>query len=207
MSVASSSVDRARLTQLMEREQRSFVSRHPRSAALHERAKGSLAGRRADELDGQVGGRLPALRGRGARGALHGRRRARVRRLLPGRHRGDGGPRARRHDPRGPGPAVAGHHPHAADGGRDRRRRRAAPPVRPSLVAVHHHRDRCQPLLAEARPPHHRPAVRGRPRPLLSRLGGRDVCDAGPGRTGRRQSRQHRAACRSGTDDPGRRVQ
>ena len=42
MSVAPSSVDRARLTQLMEREQRSFVTRHPRSAALHERAKSSL---------------------------------------------------------------------------------------------------------------------------------------------------------------------
>jgi glutamate-1-semialdehyde aminotransferase len=42
MPVAPSSVDRARLTQLMDREQRSFVSRHPRSAELHERAKGSL---------------------------------------------------------------------------------------------------------------------------------------------------------------------
>ncbi|MDQ6793419.1 MAG: transaminase [Chloroflexota bacterium] len=42
MSVAPSTVDRARLTQLMDREQRSFVGRHPRSAELFERAKGSL---------------------------------------------------------------------------------------------------------------------------------------------------------------------
>jgi glutamate-1-semialdehyde aminotransferase len=42
MSVAPSTVDRARLTQLMDREQRSFVGHHPRSAELFERAKGSL---------------------------------------------------------------------------------------------------------------------------------------------------------------------
>jgi glutamate-1-semialdehyde 2,1-aminomutase len=35
-------LDRSRLATLMEREQRDFVARHPRSAALHERARGSL---------------------------------------------------------------------------------------------------------------------------------------------------------------------
>jgi glutamate-1-semialdehyde 2,1-aminomutase len=35
-------LDRALLAQLMEREQRDFVSRHPRSQSLHERARGSL---------------------------------------------------------------------------------------------------------------------------------------------------------------------
>jgi glutamate-1-semialdehyde 2,1-aminomutase len=35
-------LDRSRLEALMEREQRDFVARHPRSAALHKRARGSL---------------------------------------------------------------------------------------------------------------------------------------------------------------------
>jgi glutamate-1-semialdehyde 2,1-aminomutase len=38
----TSSVDRARLADLMTREAADFVARHPRSAALHERAKSSL---------------------------------------------------------------------------------------------------------------------------------------------------------------------
>ncbi|HEY0443218.1 MAG TPA: transaminase [Candidatus Limnocylindrales bacterium] len=38
----TSTVDRARLADLMAREAADFVARHPRSAALHERAKGSL---------------------------------------------------------------------------------------------------------------------------------------------------------------------
>jgi len=40
--VTAATLDRARLERLMAREQRTFVDDHPRSAALYERAKGSL---------------------------------------------------------------------------------------------------------------------------------------------------------------------
>jgi len=42
MPVAHPTVDRARLASLMAPEQADFVARHPRSAQLHERARGSL---------------------------------------------------------------------------------------------------------------------------------------------------------------------
>jgi glutamate-1-semialdehyde aminotransferase len=41
-AVRTVAVDRTRLASLMEREQRDFIRRHPRSRALHERARGSL---------------------------------------------------------------------------------------------------------------------------------------------------------------------
>ena len=50
------------------------------------------ARRRADELDDEVGGRIPAVLRRGAGRPRHRRRRQRVRRLLPWRHGCDGRP-------------------------------------------------------------------------------------------------------------------
>ena len=60
-------------------------STHARRAASA--GHGFAARRRPDELDGQVGGRLPALRRVGLRRPLPLRRRPRLRRLLPRRHR------------------------------------------------------------------------------------------------------------------------
>ena len=85
--------DRDRLARLMADEMTTFATAHPRSAALHERARALAPRGRAHALDGQVGGPVPALRrvGRGRPFPL--RRRPRLRRLLPRRHRRDGRPR------------------------------------------------------------------------------------------------------------------
>ncbi len=85
------SIDRARLARLLDDERRRFLETHPRSEELFCGAR-EPARRRAHELDGQVGRRLPALRPRGRRRPLHRRRRPRLHRLLPGRHRRHGRP-------------------------------------------------------------------------------------------------------------------
>ena len=108
-SAGVTTAQRAQLAALIERER--DVLRASESAL----ARAALAGareparRRPDVVDGDVGGRLPALPG--ARPRRHDRRRGRprVRRLLPRRHRRDGRPLA--------GADDAGH----------RRRSRASP--------------------------------------------------------------------------------
>ena len=83
------------------------------------------ARRRADELDGQVAGGVPGLRRGGVRCALPRRRRPRLRRPLPGRHRSHD--RALTGTDRRDGARAGrpGHHRDAADRGRRRRRRGA----------------------------------------------------------------------------------
>ena len=119
-------LDRSRLDRLMTDELAAFERANPRSRDLFERAKGSL-------LDGvpmnwmvKWAGRVPAVRGVGVRGAVHRRRRPRVRGLLPGRHRRDGRPRPRGHAARRRAPAAPRNHPHAPDRGRHRRRARSS---------------------------------------------------------------------------------
>ncbi len=95
-----STVDRARLASLMEAETTDFVARHPKSQALHERATKSL-------LDGvpmnwmvKWAGPFPLYVDEASGRAVLLRRRPRLRRLLPRRHRRDGRPRpARRRSP------------------------------------------------------------------------------------------------------------
>ena len=112
-----------------------FRDEHPRSLEFHER-RSSLAARRADELDGAVGRRFPLFLEEAIGRAGRRRRRARVRRPLPRRHRRDGGPRARA-DRRGGERAGRARPDHdAADRGRDRGRRRARTALRPPVLAV-----------------------------------------------------------------------
>ena len=197
-------LDRSRLERLMADEMAAFERANPRSRELFERAKGSL-------LDGvpmnwmiKWAGPVPAVRGRGVRRALHGRRRPRVRGLLPRRHRGDGRPRPGGHDPRRRAPAPPRHHAHAPDRGRDHRRRRAPAPVRAALLAVHAHGDGREPVRHPARPPHHRPVEDPRPQPLLPRVRGRDVRGHRARRRGGRAAREHRQAGAARGDHPGR---
>ena len=118
-------IDRARLGRLMDRELATFAADNPVRSLLHERASDSL-------LDGvpmnwmvQLGRRLSAVRRDGDRGAFPGRRRPRLHRLLPRRHRCDGRSLACPDGRRGRAPAAARDHPDAADRGRDRRRARS----------------------------------------------------------------------------------
>ena len=108
--MTESTVDRGRLASLMERERGRFVDDHPRSAELFERGKGSLPRRRADAVDDRVGRAVSRVRRRGRGRAVHRRRRPRLRRLLPGRHRRDDRARAeggdRRPSPRRPAKGI-----------------------------------------------------------------------------------------------------
>jgi hypothetical protein len=56
-------LDRARMKALMQREQEQFVAARPRSQALFERARRSLLGGGAHELDGEMAGKLSRVRG------------------------------------------------------------------------------------------------------------------------------------------------
>ena len=108
----------ARLTldELIAREREAVRAPEP---ALARAARGGAReppGRRADVLDDDVAGRLPALPGARVRRDDRGRRRSRVRRLLPRRHRRDGGPLARADDARDQ--RHRGHHHDAAHRGR-----------------------------------------------------------------------------------------
>ena len=187
-------LDRLRLERLMAAETAAFERANPRSRALFERAKGSL-------LDGvpmnwmiRWAGPFPLFVDEADGRPVPRRRRPRVRRLLPRRHRGDGRPRAFADDRRRRAPAPPRDHPHAAHRGRDRRRRRAPPPVRAPVLAVHAHGDRRQPVRDPARPPHHRPVEDPRPQPQLPRLGRRDVRLDRARRRRRRPARQPRRA-------------
>ena len=106
-----------------------------------------------------MAGVVPALRRVGRWRPVHRRRRPRLRRPLPGRHRLDdrplpaggrgGGARAHR----------ARHHHDAPLDRRDLGRRRAQPSLRPPPLADGDDRHRRQPLRAALRPPPHRSAA------------------------------------------------
>ena len=129
--------------------------------------------RRADAVDDAVGGRLPRGRGRGVREprALRGRRR--VRRSLPGRHGGDGGPFPAAGARRAAG--AARDHDDAADRGRGLGGRGTRAPLRAAALAVHADRHRRQPDGAAGRADAHRAPARAGLLLLLPRLGGRGV--------------------------------
>ena len=106
---AHSTVDRDRLTRLLEVERARFRDDHPRSLALLRARRSLPPRRRPDELDGQVGVAVPAVRRGGVGRALPLRRRPRVHRLLPRRHRRDGRPRpVRRRSPPSSARCAAG---------------------------------------------------------------------------------------------------
>ena len=160
--------------------------------------------RRADAVDGQVGGRLSALLRRGARRPHRRRRRPRVRRLRARRHRLDAGTlagadRARRR----PAHRRARRRDHDdADRGLDLGGRRAAPALRAALLAVRADGHRRQPLRAAHRAPDPAPAQGARLQLVLPRLGRRDRCRDRRRRRDGAQARQRRAAGRSGARRP-----
>ena len=202
-----SRLDRDRLARLMAGEMARFAEEHPRSATLHARARGSL-------LEGvpmpwmvKWAGPFP-LYVESAEGAhFQLRRRPRLRRLLPRRHRRHGRPRAGPDDRGRRAPDPPRHHPHAPDRRRGLGRRGADPAVRRRFVAVRPLGQRCQPLGPAPRTPHHRPVQGRRPRPLLPRVGRRGDRDAGARRRRRPGPRLGRSPGRRRPDDPRRRVQ
>ena len=119
-------------------------------------------------------------------------------------HGRDGRPWPRPDGRRRRAPAAPRHHPHAPDGGRRLGRRGADPPVRAPLWQFTITATDANRFVASARP--RSPAAEGRrPRPLLPRLGRRDVRDARRRRARRRRSAARRPAGRPRRDDPGRR--
>ena len=74
----SATLDRERLAAVHRAERERFAAEHPRSRELFERGQGSLARRRADELDDPVGRRLPGVRARPHGRELRRRRRPRA---------------------------------------------------------------------------------------------------------------------------------
>ena len=101
------------------------VGRAPRSGA---RPRSSMACRCPGWSSGPGRSRRTSSPPAGAHVTL--RRRPRLRRPVPRRHRGDGRPRSGSDDRRGRTPAASRHHPHAPDRGRRLGRRGADPPVR-----------------------------------------------------------------------------
>ena len=180
----------------MGRELAAFAERHPRSRALHERARTVAPRRRPDELDGQVGG--------AASRSSSTRPRAPTSRTSTGHEYvdfclGDTGAMAG-HGPEATVRAVERQlrprdHPHAPDRGRDRRGRRAPPPVRRSATGS-------SPSPRPTRtgsPSASRREITGptegrRPRPQLPRLRGRDVRVAHARRASRGPARERRPA-------------
>ena len=111
------------------------------------------ARRRADELDDALGEPLPAVRREGVGGAVHLRRRPRLRRLLPRRYRRDGRPRAGGGDRGDRRAGGARHHHDAADRGLAVGRRGAVASLRPAVLAGRAYGDRRQPQRAAYRAP------------------------------------------------------
>ena len=107
------------------------LRRAPRRGA---RPRSSTACRCPGWSSGRGRSRPTSSRPTGAHFTL--RRRPRLRRPLPRRHRGDGRPRPGADDRRRRAPAAPRHHPHAPDRGRGVGRRGADPPVRRRVVAV-----------------------------------------------------------------------
>ena len=126
-------IDRTRLAELRRTEERRFVELHPRSAELAGQAGGSLLAGVPMPWMTRWPGRVPGLLRVRLRCTVGRRGRTGVRRPLPRRHRRDDGtctPPGRRS---GGSAGDAGHHDHAAVGGRCLGRRRARPPVRRTI--------------------------------------------------------------------------
>ena len=179
MSGGRTVIDRARLASLDRARARALPRAH---AALARARRGGADGadlRRADALDGQVGGRLSALLRRGARRPHRRRRRHEYVDFalgdtgsMPGHSpeptRARGRPahrRARRRDD------------DDAHRGLDLGRRRAAPALRPAVLAVRAHRDGRESLRPAHRAPDPAPAPGARLQLVLPRLGRRDGRD------------------------------
>ncbi len=203
----AASLDRDRLARLMADEMRRFSDDHPRSAALHERARTTLlegvpmpwmvkwASPFPPYVEAAAGAHFSCVDGHdyvdfclGDTGAMAGH-----------------GPAA--DDGRGRAPDAPWDHPHAADRGRDLGRRGTDPSVRGRVVAVRAVGQRRQPLGAPARSPPDRAVEDRRPRPLLPRVGRRGDRPARGRWLGRAGPRLGRSTGRRGRDDPGRRVQ
>ena len=192
----------------MAEESARFAREHPRSAELQTRALESL-------LEGvpmpwmvKWAGPFPPYVESASGASLPLRRRPRLRRLLPRRHRRDGRSRTRADDRRRRATAPPRHHPHAPDRGCRLGRRGADPSVRRAARGS----SRCPPrdanrLVAPPGPPHHRPVQGRRPRPLLPRLGRRGDRHARRSWRGRAGPRLGRAPGRRRADHAGRRVQ
>ena len=190
---AVTTIDRARLSELMERERACSGSAIRRSRALFEAGRGSLLWGVPMNWMVRWPGDHPVYVAE-----AHGARFTDV----DGNDfvdfcLGDTG-------------GMAGHAPEAAvqeiarqagrgitqmlpDGGRGVGERRARPPVRRSLLVVHAHGHGCEPVRDPMGASHHRPPEDPRPQPLLSRHRRRDVRGAGstrarsidqPGNTG-----------------------
>ena len=204
----TATIDRERLAALKAREDADFVARHPRSRELFERAQAHM-------LDGvpmnwmtRWSSPFPPYVARGARRPLHLRRRARVRRLLPRRHRRHDRPLARRArsrpSPRRPARGITTMLPTEDSlwvAGE------LAAPLRPAVLAARAHGDRRQPLRRAPRAARHRAAEDPRLQLLLPRLGRRDDHHhqrrrrRAPSRatSGRRSTRPSRPRSSSGT--------
>ena len=155
-------------------------------------------------------GGFPVFVGEARGRALHRRRRPRLRRPLPRRHRRDDRPRAARRRSR----AIAEQAPRGItmmlpDRGRAVGRRGAAAPLRPAVVAVRADRHRRQPLRDPARPR----TITGRPKVLVFNWcyhGTVDETFATLDADGRRRRARRATSARRSTrsrDDARRRVQ
>ncbi len=153
-----------------------------------------------------MAGCVPGVLRVGLGGRGHRRRRQRVRRPLPRRHRGDDRSLAAAHRRRGPGPRRQGNHRDAPDARRRRGRRGDAAALRPARLAVHALGDRREPVRGADRPPDHRSAEDPRPQPLLPRQRRRDRDHAGR-RPGGSPGGQRRPARGPGGDHAGGRDQ
>ena len=201
-----SAVDHRRLQVALGTEEELFAEAHPHSAGLYDRGTDVDAQRRSDALDGEVAGRVPRLRRVGERLRRQGRRRTRVRRLLPGRHGCDDRPLARGHGARGARPARPRPDIDAAGRGRGGGERGARTPVRASPVAVHAQRDGRQPERPPLRETRHRAPEGARLQLLLPRHSRRMLRGARRRANGQAAGKP-RPAGRSRAHDAGRRVQ
>ncbi|MEI2714427.1 MAG: hypothetical protein V9G04_14315 [Nocardioides sp.] len=87
-------IDRQRLADLRAAEEQRFIDTHPRSAELAEEARGSLLAGVPMPWMTRWPGSFPLFVDQAVGSAFHRRRRHRVRRPVPGRHRCDDRPRA-----------------------------------------------------------------------------------------------------------------
>ena len=188
---AMSGVERGRIAELMEREQSRFVGRASRVAQAPRARQGIAPRRRSDELDDALAGRVPGLRRDGAGGRRHRRRRQRIRRPLPRRHRRHDRPLSAGDGRGGPGTSRQGDHRDASDRGRGARRRGDEAPLRDAQLAVQPVGDRREPLRGPDRARDHRASQDPGSQPLLPRKRRRDDHDPrrrrGPAARGQRR--------------------
>ena len=134
-----------------------------------------VAGRRAYELDGEVGGRISTLCQRGAGRAFLRCGWTSLRRLLPGRYRGDDGALAFVHCESYRAAVAAWNHLDAAQRRRNFCWRRTAKALRTSMLAVCADRDRCEPVFDSTGPTYNRTSKNPGFQLVLSRIGGREL--------------------------------